>query len=134
MKKLYSVCVLFAAFGAIMSASFATTPAEACKSFQNKALANLNNIKNCASNSSYGFNPGYLFKGMENGKCHYSKLKFESGLKINTLAECYAPTSAIQNFANDNIKAIREMCDANGMSPNGYTAVEDESSLERYCK
>lgn len=134
MNKFYLMCALLAFFCIITSSSFAMTPAEACKKLQNKALQNLERIKNCSGDSSYGFNPGYLFKGIENGKCHYSKVKLESGLKINTLAECYAPISAIQTFANDNIRATREMCDANGMSLTGYTAKEDKSSLERYCK
>ena len=130
MKK-YAVLVLMLL---ICAPVFAQTPAEACKSLQSMAIKNLTNIRSCSDKSSYGFNPGYLFKGIENGKCHYTKVKFESGLNINTLAECYAPISVIQRFADDNLHASREMCNSTGMNLDGYMAKEDESTLEAYCK
>ena len=134
MKKFYLACALFALFSITIPSLYTMTPYGACKNLQNKLIINLNNIKNCSSNSSYGLNPAYLFKGIEDDKCHYSKVEIESGLKINTLAECYAPISAIQYFANDNIKATQKMCSINGISGTGYLSKEDESSLERYCK
>ena len=134
MKKTCLIYILFAFFVVTASPLFAISPVEACKSLQKQSLENLNNIKNCSSNASYGISPAYLFEGVKNGECHYAKIKFETGLKVNVLAKCSAPISVIQNFANDNIKATNEMCDAIGISLTGYTAKVDEANLEKYCK
>ena len=117
-------------------AVFANQAGDSCKILQAKMIDNMNKVANCTPNSGVGISEFYVMQGVEQGKCHYKKQKIETTPTFNlrTIADCHAPMSVVQSYANDNLRMAREFCSANGINENGYIAQQNEKVLEAYCK
>lgn len=131
MKKKFAVIFFFA----LIYFCICETVEASCQNLKTMVVNNMNNLANCSDRSSYGFNPGYLMKGQVNGQCHYQKVVFETKpFNMKVLANCYAPMSFMQKFAQEYIRMAQEMCNGDKLSGDGYITKMDEKALDAYCK